>query len=65
MQIPISFKSNYSQGAKLKKDLKLRVGGTREGKSNGTFQHLVHPSSSKKTPVCRTEKVTVYDLEVI
>ena len=37
----------------------------RESKSNGPFQHLVHPSSIKKTPVCRTEKVKVYDLEVI
>ena len=34
-----------SQGAKPQ-FFKFR--GTREGKSNGPFQHLVHPSSIKK-----------------
>ena len=56
-RLPIVREPNWKRG------LKFRVGGTQEGESNGPFQHLVHPSSNKKTPVCRTEKVTVYNLK--
>ena len=54
--VPHSESNRIVREPNCKKGLEFRVGGTREGKSNGPFQHLVHPSSIKKHLSTRLKK---------